>query len=989
MELEDIVKELHKESETKVPDVYNKVVSQAKAEGLLDRPAQTEIIENRNNGGAISLSMRIRMGVAGLLCFLLIAIFTTVMLFATVFNGLIAPPISEDPPVVDPDEDNDDPDVPVNPDKPIPAGKPIGESYAVGLLSTAKLIDAFTTTETRARGGTSSGMSQSGNFFSNYFNAFGTFFGDDVVTVADNPVSSDKYSNKLTISGTYANGDKADDYYLYYIEAKNEDESAADGSVVKYYLDGGLRVGKHDMVVIGERTFTQNASVENELSVRAYPDFKNKNTYALMQIEYSSDPAQPATKYNYEVVIGGKTISEAVAYQPVADSSGATVSYVFEIKGEAGSQIGTYSVYKPDASGNVTVDFSASGEEGQYIVKQSGSKYQPVLAGGFIYTVDGNECTVIGYNKNKTLPQDLVIPNAYKGKNVVAIGDSAFKENSDIKSVTIPQGVKTIGKYAFYGCDIETVNLPAGLETIGNYTFGYCKSIKNITLPDSIKNIGANAFENCVLLIKVALPESLETIEEEVFSGCIALTSVSVHKGVTKIDSTAFSSCTQLVDLTVDQANSVYYSQTNCVIERATGIVAAGCSSSVIPNDGSITAIGDYAFYRRTGLKYITIPNSVKSIGREAFTQTALENVVIPEGVVTLSVSAFERCASLISVSLPSTLKTIGGGAFSRCGALIAINIPANVDDIGHGAFNYCTELSSITVSAANAKYHAIGNCLIERAEKTLIAGCYNSVIPSDGPVINISSYAFSGIGKSQTITVPQCITSLGNGAFAGCAFSEVVLHDKLTEIGDNAFYMSEIQKVIIPDSVTTLGTNIFSWCFSLTEVKLSANVTIIPNGTFENCPIQEIEIPEKVFDIGSRAFAGTRLQNVELPETIKVIGFEAFAQCSALRIVRLYKVTQTGEDNPEFRDETVYLRDRVFVECGNLVSVQLPEKINSVPAQLFYGCTNLKQVVYDGTVAQWQALNKGSGIYFGCEYTVTVQCSDSYIFENVKDTTD
>ena len=124
--------------------------------------------------------------------------------------------------------------------------------------------------------------------------------------------------------------------------------------------------------------------------------------------------------------------------------------------------------------------------------------------------------------------------------------------------------------------------------------------------------------------------------------------------------------------LKVEEGNKIYHSAGNCIINTKNKILIAGCKTSIIPNDGSVTSIGRYAFSGCNSLTTITIPDSVTSIGD----------------------SAFSGCSSLISIIIPDRVTTIGFYAFSGCSSLSSIIIPESVTSIGYYAFYYCTSLT-------------------------------------------------------------------------------------------------------------------------------------------------------------------------------------------------------------------------------------------------------------------------------------------------------
>ena len=235
--------------------------------------------------------------------------------------------------------------------------------------------------------------------------------------------------------------------------------------------------------------------------------------------------------------------------------------------------------------------------------------------------------------KLKTDKADVQIPETYEGKPVVAIGDSALKDNKKIKSVVIPASVKSIGQSAFAGCTaLASVSFAEGLSEIGRFAFQNCTALTAISLPASVRSIGKNAF-----------------------NGCATLSSIAVAAG-----------------------NTVYRAEGNCLIEIASGTLLRGGKDSVIPADGSVLKIGDYAFAGVSGLI----------------------EIALPEGVLSLGYSAFENCISLAKITLPESLERIGWYAFFDCISLLDVRFAGDadawenvlVDEAGNG------RLLSITV---------------------------------------------------------------------------------------------------------------------------------------------------------------------------------------------------------------------------------------------------------------------------------------------------
>ncbi len=194
------------------------------------------------------------------------------------------------------------------------------------------------------------------------------------------------------------------------------------------------------------------------------------------------------------------------------------------------------------------------------------------------------------------------------------------------------------------------------------------------------------------------------------------------------------------------------------------------------------------------GATYKGLP--VKEIGYMAFNLSEkLSEVILPDTITTISDGAFYWCTSLTNITIPDSVTKIGKTAFYNCTKLSGnIHLPAALTSIGELAFASCPQVESFTVAEDNPKFEAKGNCVIEKATKTLIAGCKNSVIPADGSVTVIGNNAFRNCYNLKSIEIPETVTTIDGWAFY-CCFG--------------------LESVIIPDSVTTVGYDAFA---NLTE---------------------------------------------------------------------------------------------------------------------------------------------------------------------------
>ena len=209
----------------------------------------------------------------------------------------------------------------------------------------------------------------------------------------------------------------------------------------------------------------------------------------------------------------------------------------------------------------------------------------------------------------------------------------------------------------------------------------------------------------------------------------------------------------------------------------------------------------------------VVLPNGITGIKECAFSSCkGLKSVKISNGVKRIENSAFSSCKNLEYIELPETLAYIGPSAFLYCENLRYITIPKSVRKIGGMILNGCKELQSLNVEAENPVYHSEGNCLIETAEKTLIAGCRNSVIPTDGSVRHIGKSAFCHCKNLQNITIPESVTSIGSWAFFGC---------------------ETLENANIPNGVTNIGEFAFSNCSNLRNVSIGNNFEKLVRNVF------------------------------------------------------------------------------------------------------------------------------------------------------------
>jgi len=300
--------------------------------------------------------------------------------------------------------------------------------------------------------------------------------------------------------------------------------------------------------------------------------------------------------------------------------------------------------------------------------------------------------------------------------------------------------------------------------------------------------------------------------------------------------------------VSAEEATSGTWGQLSWVLDENGTLTISGEGEMVPDSDGDpkwdiakvktaiieegVTSVGVSVFKSHMVLTKVILPDSVTRIGKAAFNNCAsLQEIVLPDALTVIEGDAFSYCRLLSSINIPESVETIGEAAFLGCG-LLRLTIPKNVKSIAPRAFSG-TGIVEITVDKDNPVYHSKGNCLIETASKTVIAGCRKSVIPEG--VEAISEYAFSGLMNLSEVIIPSTVTTIGYKAFYECR---------------------SLKKVVIPSSVTELGNWAFDSCYYLKQVVINSALTDIGVGVFDSCvDLEQIVIPESVEVIGSGAF--------------------------------------------------------------------------------------------------------------------------------------
>ena len=395
---------------------------------------------------------------------------------------------------------------------------------------------------------------------------------------------------------------------------------------------------------------------------------------------------------------------------------------------------------------------------------------------------------------------------------------------SGITKCAVPDNISIIGKSLFSGCaGLKEVVISNSVTTIEDYAFAFCSDLESITIPKNVMTIGSLVFRNCTGLKSVyCKPEVPPMLGSDVFyslpSDCriyVPAASVASYKGEQGWSSYAdFIEGYEFVDddpvvMPTPNNNQIFYISSNSSVVTpydqsafnvsiTSNVYSPDRNLGIITFSKDVTKVGENAFKDCVALTAVILPESIKTVGNNAFSGTKLTEFKLPPQAYQIGDYAFDGCTELKDVDF-GTVKIIGSYAFRNC-ALTSVTLPECAESFGVRPFD-CPSLMEFNgphLKGDKRTLH-VGLALVQLAEGAC-KGLKSFTIDED--VVNVCESVFQGYTKLEKVDIPEGVQYIARNAFNGC---------------------SGIKKLILPSTLAMLGNYAFKDCASLLSVYFNA----------------------------------------------------------------------------------------------------------------------------------------------------------------------
>ncbi len=475
----------------------------------------------------------------------------------------------------------------------------------------------------------------------------------------------------------------------------------------------------------------------------------------------------------------------------------------------------------------------------------AGTNVEEVVLPEGIETIDSdafNFCTKL---RKINFPETLKVigHGAFKGcffletvilpKTMKEISDYAFYE-AGIKQLILPENVNFVGTEVFAGTDIETTDIPENF-TLNSAMFEKCQKLHSINLLGSHITIPERCFCNCINLTEIDITKTA-LIKDEAFRGCQNLsvstipadTLVAVSafeesgatdviiEDISKVCNRVFADCKSLKKLTINVADGP---------TSVSSALVKGCKNlQTVVFTGrtkNLTVIEAAAFKETKNLNTISLPDTIKTISKEAFYDSGIENIHLPENLRQIGTMAFAG-SGLKDIVIPNKIKKLGDYAFYNCIELTAVTLPESVTKIPSGIFEDCCSLKTVNVPNVDT----------------------------------ICDHAFYGCKNLETFDFSK-LQSLDLMAFAYTGIREAVFSDKFSQLGISAFHhCKNLQTVDMKAcKIQEIPYQCFCFCKGLKDVQLPQDVTAFDNSCFLRAKLNKLTINAGTY-VGNNAFS-------------------------------------------------------------------------------------------------------------------------------------
>lgn len=546
------------------------------------------------------------------------------------------------------------------------------------------------------------------------------------------------------------------------------------------------------------------------------------------------------------------------------------------------------------------------------------------------------------------------------------------------------------------GSSLEGNTVPA--QAFGNddsfFPMGH-PTLSHVLLPTTTTRIEGQAFVACYQLSSVnfATLTALQVIGERAFKDCGSLAEVTLAQTVNTIGHNAFAGCNALQAINVSASNSSYLSEDGVLYQRTPRtlmLYPSGKEVSDYTVAANTVAIAQGVFMNRGDLTSITLPNSVKSIGEQAFNGCmSLHTANLGSGVEVIGNQAFFM-TGLTALQLPATLKEIGVAAFTFNAQLTSVVFPASLELLGPSSFSDCHSLVVADLSKVTK---------LKEIPMSVFKGCSaleQIDLSKSTQLTDIAQEAFADCASLQQVVIPSSLNAIGFGAFANCTSLASFDFKNVATIEEKAFQgCSSLESLFIPESMTTIGDAAFAGCTAVNQIEVHANnwdfeftdgilyytlggrkiifslpnsgvehlsfaaeITAIPDFAFSgNTSLKSITfLGRNLVSIGESAFAGcSNLETITFPGVmnhLESIGDLAFQGCEKLQAINLTGATALSG-----------IGFASFEGCSSLTTMDLSSSmIYMIPPQLFAGCTSLQTLKLNNSYT-----NLANNVVDGC----------------------